>query len=438
MFQIRPLKLTKFTLALTLATSLSACQSGQSRPFPTASSAQSSPPPASLTTLSAPSGAEISRFQNSPLVTAINTFSVDFFQTLGTQSQDNLIASPLSAAMALSMTYNGASGSTAEAMAKTLHIQNLSLEELNQLYLILRKQLAQNNEVDLTLANGLWSKAGQTFSPLFLQHNTDFFGAEISELDFTTPEAHQTINNWVKKQTQDKITELVKADDFSPLTLLVLVNAIYFKGLWHFPFKPENTQPQKFQHSDGSETNVSTMHLSEKLPYLQGDDFQAVALPYGKQNQNLQMYLFRPDDSVSLNDWIQQLDGTELNGWFQEFKETEGSLALPRFKSEFEIELKQVLSDLGMGIAFDSDQADFSAMLPEGKDAYISKVRQKAFIEVNEEGSEAAAATSVQVDLRAMPMEPFNLQLDRPFMYLIREEVTGTILFMGSLENPEP
>jgi len=429
--------LLKSLVTSTLILSLFACQSEQTHSI--SESSESNPiQKEEIKPLQTPDSQELKKFQNSDLTHAMNRFSLSFFQKLSANQQKNIISSPLSAAIALSMTYNGASGSTAEAMARTLKIQGLPLEQINPLFLTLRKQLTQNKEVELKLANGLWGKEGLTFDPDFIKNNTNYFGAEVSELDFGKKGAHQIINQWVEDKTQNKINHLVKADDFSPLTILVLVNAIYFKGLWSQTFKTENTRPVLFTHSDQSQTETQTMHLSAKTPYLQGTDFEAVALSYGKQEKNLRMYLFRPNDSIALSDWVKKLEASNLENWLQNFQEQQVNLALPRFKTEFEIELKKLLSDMGMGIAFDSDQADFSAMLAQGSDAYLSKVRQKAFIEVNEEGSEAAAATSVQVNLRSMPMErPFNIQFNRPFFYLIHEEATNSILFMGSTERPE-
>ncbi len=372
---------------------------------------------------------------HSPFVRANTRFAFTFFNTLQEQTgQQNMFISPISLAYALAMTYNGAVGDTQQAMAQVLNIQDMDLDEVNQSFADLMQTLeTADPEVQLAIANSLWAREDVAFEEDFLQRNRQFYAAEVERLDFNDPSAVETINAWVKEQTNDKIPSIV--NDLDPLTIMVLINAIYFKGTWSEEFDPEKTSDRAFNLPDGSTKQVPMMEQDKKFPYYEGEGFQAISLPYGEER--LHMSIFLPEEKSSLAAFYQQLNAQNWATWMQKLRKREGVIGLPRFKLEDEHDLQQTLSDMGMGVAFACGQADFSRLYAE-EDVCITKVKQKTFIEVNEEGTEAAAATSVEVGLTsALPEEPFSMIVDRPFFFAIHDTQTGAILFMGSIVEPK-
>lgn len=390
-----------------------------------------SPSPSSPPTMNQIEGSDV----NARLVAANTRFGFKLFSQILEQNgeQTNLMVSPTSVAIALTMTYNGASGTTQQAMADALELEGMSLEEINQANAALELALENADpEVQLAIANSLWSREGVSFNPDFLQRNRDFYSAEVASLDFTNPNAIATINNWVSRNTQEKIPEIIR--EINPNAVLFLINATYFKGNWTTPFNAELTSDRPFTLLDGSQKQHPTMTQSGRYAYLENDQFQAISLPYG-ESKRLSMYVFLPRESSDLSAFQQSLTAENWETWMSQFGRQEGAISLPRFKLEYTTQLNDVLEALGMAVAFDADQADFSGMSDGALS--ISQVQHKTFIEVNEEGTEAAAVTSVEIQTLSAPVAPFQMSVDRPFFYAIRDNQTGAILFMGTMVEPE-
>lgn len=369
------------------------------------------------------------------LVDANNGFGFNLLQQLREKNpEENIFISPASVAMALAMTYNGADGETRRAMAEALLLQGMSLEEINKAFADL-KTILQNPDpkVELAVANSLWAREGQAFNEDFLQRNRDYFGAKTAELNFSLPGAADEINGWVKEQTRGKIEKIVDPP-IDPMTVLFLINAIYFKGDWSEPFDAKQTREIPFTLSDGTKKQHPLMFIDGDFRSLKTEQFEAVSLPYGNTGR-VSMYLFLPAADSSLTNFYSELNRQNWDSWMNAFSEQQAEIGLPRFKFEYEATLNDALKALGMEEAFDPGAADFSGMRPEPPNLYISDVKHKTFVEVNEEGTEAAAVTSVEVRLTSMP-EMFSLIIDRPFFFAIVDNQTGTILFMGSVSDP--
>jgi serine protease inhibitor len=390
-----------------------------------------SPSPSSPPTMNQIEGSDV----DARLIAANTRFGFKLFSQILEQNGEptNLMVSPTSVAIALAMTYNGASGTTQQAMAEALELEGMSLEEINQANAA--SELALENadsEVQLAIANSLWGREGVSFKSDFLQRNRDFYSAEVASLDFNNPGAIATINNWVSRNTQEKIPEIIQ--EIRPNAVLFLINATYFKGNWTTPFDAGLTSDRPFTLLDGSQKQHPTMSQSGRYAYLENDQFQAVSLPYG-EFRRLSMYVFLPRESSSLSTFQQNLTAENWETWMSQFGRREGAISLPRFKLEYETKLNDALEALGMAVAF-TDQANFSGM--SDTPLSISQVKHKTFIEVNEEGTEAAAVTSVEIQtLSASVVPPFQMTVDRPFFYAIRDNQTGTVLFMGTVVEPE-
>lgn len=371
------------------------------------------------------------------LVEANTTFAFNLFHALQNETPgDNIFISPASVSLALAMTYNGAAGDTAAAMAKTLQIQDMSLDDLNAAFGDLRTILQNPDpKVELSIANSLWARQGVEFYEEFLDRNLRYFGAEVTSLNFDLPDATDTINRWVEQQTNDKIKDLIEPP-IHPDTILFLINAIYFQADWTEPFDPEKTRDVAFHLSDGNVKEHPVMFREGEFNYLDGDGFQAVSIPYGETGR-LSMYIFLPVPEQTLENFYQQLTPDNWNHWLTSFKETEGSVGLPRFQYEYESSLKDVLKAMGMDVAFNEAAADFSGMRPTPPRLFIAEVKHKSFIDVNEEGTEAAAATSVEIRTESAPIDWFSMVMDRPFFFSIVDNKTDSILFMGSVNDPE-
>ena len=371
---------------------------------------------------------------DSKVVAANTKFGFKLYKEILKQdSNKNVFVSPTSVAIALSMTYNGASGETQQAMAKALELQGITLATVNQANNALKASLeTADPEVQLSIANSLWAKQGVTFKPDFMERNRQFYGAKVTELDFANAEATRTINNWVKENTRGKIDQVV--DQLKPDDVLFLINAIYFKGNWTKKFDQNQTAERPFYLSNGTQKQHPMMSQSGKYRYYENETFQAVSLPYGKGR--LSLYVFLPRENNSLDAFQQQLAVENWQQWMNQFRMRNGSIQLPRFKFDYDIQLNNALKVLGMESAF-SDGADFSNMTSAS--VAINEVKHKTFVEVNEEGTEAAAVTSVGVALTSaqMPEEPFQMVVNRPFFCAIRDNQTGTVLFMGSLREPK-
>jgi serine protease inhibitor len=372
------------------------------------------------------------------LITANTQFSFKLFsKILEKEHNKNIFVSPASVAIALTMTYNGAQGETQQAMAKTLELKDIDLKTLNQANAALITSLLKldNPQIKIALANSLWAKQEISFQSEFLKNNTDFYGAQITNLDFNNPKSKDTINEWGKQQTCGKISQII--DKIDPLSVLYLINALYFKAPWQEQFKKDATKEQTFYLGDNGTKKVPMMSQKEWFPYYETLDFQAISLPYS--GGRFSLYVFLPKKTSNLAKFSQQLTAENWDKWMNSFTRKEGTIKLPRVKLEYEISLNDTLKSLGMEIAF-SDKANFSSMAKNTPNLFIGEVKHKTFVAVNEEGTEAAAVTSVGIRTTAMPPrenQPFEMIVDRAFFTAIRDNQTGTILFMGSIVEPK-
>ncbi|HWP55922.1 MAG TPA: serpin family protein [Pyrinomonadaceae bacterium] len=368
------------------------------------------------------------------LIAATSRFSFKLYNQLLKQgTSKNRFVSPSSVLLALAMTYNGAEGETRQAMARALELEGLSPEEVNRGFADLKSMLGSADpKLQLNIANSLWARKGFALKPDFIQRTKEFYAAEVTSLDFSNPGAPGTINSWVKNNTGGRIDKIV--DKISDDTILFLINAIYFKGQWTVEFEKSKTREDDFKLADGSQKKLPMMSQSGKYNYYKGKDFQAVSLPYG--SGRMSMYVFLPDKSTSLDQFERNLTAANWETWMKSFRVAPGELMLPRFRIEYEVNLNDALKALGMSEAFDSTRANFSGIAQGG--IYISEVKHKTIAEVNEEGTVAAAVTSVGIQVASVqpPQENFIMKVDRPFFVAIRDNVTGTVVFMGSIADP--
>jgi len=371
------------------------------------------------------------------LIESDNEFGLKLFRQINqSQGDSNIFISPLSISMALGMTLNGADGTTLEAMEQTLELSGLTLEQINQSYRHLIDLLTElDPQVQFDIANSIWYKHPDFPTPEadFLQRCQQYFDALVTGLDFNLPEAAPTINAWVEESTNGKIDQIVD-DPIDPNICMFLINAIYFKGTWVYRFDEDLTRDTLFYRLDGTTVTCPMMSQKAVHPHLFIDDFSAVDLPYG--DGAFRMTIFLPQPSWDPDELIAQMNPENLNGWLGQFSSDSVNVFIPRFKMEYDRELKDDLTALGMGIAFDPNDADFTNMYRSdyGFNVFISKVKHKTFVEVNEEGTEAAAVTSVEMENGSVGIP--DLRADRPFVFMIRENQSGTILFIGKIVDP--
>ena len=340
---------------------------------------------------------------------------------------DNLFLSPLSASMALGMTMNGAAEETLNQMRDALGFGSLAEEEINASYKSLLELLVGlDPSVETAIGNSVWTRQGFPVHADFLDAVREAFAAEVAELDFADPSAPARINEWVSAATRGRIEDIVP-EVIPSAVVMYLINAIYFKGSWTLQFDPSVTVAAPFHLDDGSTRTVPLMSLDTDLPYQENDRFQAVDLPYG--GRAFSMTLLLPHHGVSVDDLAASLDAAEWGDIAAGFRDTNVLVSLPRFRMAYERMLNDDLHALGMVDAF-SPAADFSRLSPAG--VWISEVRQKSWVDVNEEGTEAAAATVVTV----VESAGLEFRADRPFLFFIRERLSGTILFAGKLASP--
>ena len=363
-----------------------------------------------------------------------NAFAFNLYGKLREQP-GNLFFSPDSISLALAMTYDGARGQTAEQMARTMHF-TLDREQLNEGFGTLLNELngeGKKRAYELHVANALWGQKGHRFLPPFLDTSHKYYGAGLRLVDFTgnAEASRQAINQWVEQETHNKIRDLLPQGSIDDLTRLVLTNAIYFKGTWQRQFKKALTHDGPFLVSTKERVQVPMMHQEETFRYLKDKDAQVLEMPY--QGNDLSMVVVLPRRPDGLNHLESTLNPEKLDNWLARARPMHLLVSLPRFKLTKELSLGDVLSSMGMPLAF-SAQADFSGMDGE-KDLHISAVLHKAFVDVNEEGTEAAAATGAIMTLAAMPVTE-RFQADHPFIFLIRDNHSGSVLFLGRVVNP--
>ncbi|OFW62251.1 MAG: hypothetical protein A2Z35_00565 [Actinobacteria bacterium RBG_19FT_COMBO_36_27] len=382
---------------------------------------------------------EIAASMDKNLTNANTKFGFNIFKKLVSEDKDkNVFISPLSILMALAMTYNGAVGETSLAMAEALEFEGFDLEELNQGFKDLMVSIKNaDSDIEMEIANSIWYRMGFDIRADFSERNKKYFNSEVNEIDFSAPDAVDTINGWIEEETRGKIDKML-TENPADSVVMYLINAIYFKGDWTYPFDENMTDDDDFYLPDGTAKKVPMMSLEENFAYYKGDDFSGIKLPYGQEK--MAMYIILPDEGVNVDTVIESLDAEKWSRIKDLFYGSQVSLVMPRYKVEYGIKLlNDVLTDLGMGIAFKEGLADFSGIVnrESGDSPWISKVLHKAVIEVNEKGSEAAAATVVEMVESAMPIEEIiNFVVNRPFFFVIADDRTGSILFMGKVVEP--
>ncbi len=370
-----------------------------------------------------------------PIAESINAFAVDLYGKLQTE-KGNLFFSPYSISTALAMTYAGARGNTAKEMEQVLHF-NMPPDKLHAAFGELIRDLTseeRKSNYQLNTANRLWGQKDYPWLAPFLQLTEKHYGAGLQEVNFISDKegSLKTINKWVEKETQDKIKYLLQPDNIDPLTRLILTNAIYFKGNWQCQFKKENTKDEDFYLLDGQAVPVTMMHQTSKYWYTVTDDIQILTMPY--TGRDLSMVVLLPKERSGIASLEANLTLEQLNGWTQPAHDRKVDVVMPKFKFAVRMELPKVLIALGMKDPF-SDNANFEGMNGQ-TDLLISDVIHKSFIDVNEKGTEAAATTAVVMTLKSAPTPPPTFRADHPFLFLIRDNKSGAILFMGRVMDP--
>jgi len=378
------------------------------------------------------------------LVQGNSEFALDLYGRIS-RGEGNRFISPFSISCALAMTYAGAQEETAVQIAKTLHF-NLPPAQLHPAFHQLITELHSRNApptgskeppaVELLTANALWCQAGERILPDFQQRIEINYQGGLYPVDFRkdTEAARRTINTWVEEQTRGKILDLLKPRHIDSHTVLVLTNAIYFKALWDMPFSPKMTAPSDFHASPTDQIRVDMMNLNARFRYFEDGGFQALELPY--KGRTLAMVVLLPRANDGLAQLESSLTAPKLENWLSKLSSRKVDASLPKFKLTEEYDLKDPLSELGMPVAFDSTKADFSGITGTREFA-ISAVVHKAFVEVEEKGTEAAAATGVVMARTAvLAAPPVVFRADHPFFFLIRDTRTGSILFLGRLVRP--
>jgi serine protease inhibitor len=376
-------------------------------------------------------------FADQALSASDNSFAFKLFRQLaGDQPDSNISISPYSVATVLQMVQNGAAGTTRAEMQQVLATSGLSSAAVNAANKEIAQSLGSGNaNVTLTIANAIWYRSDTAVNPAFFAETQQFYDAQVDALDFADPHAVDVINGWASDKTHGKIPRIADRMIDPVNTRLFLADAVYFKGKWSSPFAQKDTKERPFYLRGGGQKKIPMMTQRRTLAYRQGPGYQAVRLPYA--GENLAMYIFLPDTDSGPQRILELLGG---DAWERAIKPgfafEEGSIVLPKFKIEYGVELRQPLRALGMKAAFDASIADFSGIAPR---FFISAARHKTFVEVNEEGTEAAAVTGVGMSLTALkqPSKPFKMIVERPFLFIIEDRRSGTILFMGVVFDPQ-
>jgi serine protease inhibitor len=367
------------------------------------------------------------------LIESENSFAFDIFREVveNEDSPKNIIISPLSISCALSMTLNGADGTTREAMLEALRVNGITPEEINNSWKYLTETLISiDKRVIMNIANSVWTEDRISPKQSFIDILKDYYNAESENFSITDPTAPDKINKWIEESTNGLIKEMV--DKLEDNTVMLLINAIYFKGKWKLQFDKNNTDQEPFYKTEGTSEDVPMMKQKDNFYIYVSDKFMLAEFPYGQGNFAMDIIL--PASGYKVSDLMSSLTGDAFSDCIQQMGTRETEVYIPRFKYGFKKKLKGILTDMGMGIAF-SDMADFSNITEEYP-LLINDVTHQAFIETNEEGTEAAAATIVDIGLASMPQEPLVFRADHPFIYLIRETITNTVIFMGIVTDP--
>jgi len=369
------------------------------------------------------------------LVRGNNGFSLELYKKLDSKEK-NIFFSPISITTAFAMVYLGAKNETAKEISKTLNY-NMPADSTSMAFNELTKQMnqsAETSKITLEIANMLWGQKGSKLLKSYLTNCKKYFGASLRELDFlgNSSGSADIINKWVSDKTNNKIKNLVNPALLKGASL-VLTNAVYFYGNWDIKFKKDNTRKEKFYISEKNTFDTDMMHQTEKFNYGKFNNYAVLELPY--KNKSMSMFILLPDKINGLNEMEKNLSNDDLENSLNNLEKTKVNITLPKFKIEYSTGLSDILSKMGMTSAF-GPKADFSGMTGS-KGLFISSVIHKAFIDVNEEGTEAAAATAI-IMTKSMPMpeKTKDFKADHPFMFMIRDNSSGCILFMGNLLKP--
>lgn len=381
------------------------------------------------------------------LASGNNTFAFDLYQGLALEA-GNLFFSPYSISLALAMTYAGASGETENQMADTLRF-HLSQDMLHATFNVLDMELASRGEgargkdgegFRLNIANAVWGQQGYEFLETFLDVLAENYGAGLKPVDFAgaPEESRLIVNDWVAERTEDRIKDLIRPGVIDEFTRMVLTNAIYFNAAWSHPFAKHRTTPRSFHLLDGSSVEVPMMSTGAGFGYAKGDGYQSVDLPYA--SHELSMTIMLPDLG-RFGEFEDSLDAALASRIIEALGRRTVNLDMPRFEFDSQFQLAETLKAMGMPDAFDSSASDFSGM--DGKSClagdqaclYIGDIIHKAFVSVDEEGTEAAAATAVEMAAASASLPTISVTIDRPFIFLIRDRATNTILFVGRVEK---
>ncbi|MEZ5070793.1 MAG: serpin family protein [Bacteroidales bacterium] len=367
------------------------------------------------------------------IIEADRAFGFELFREIYAASEaENLMISPLSVSYALGMTYNGAAGTTLEAFENVLHFAGLTETEVNESYKDLMDQLLNlDSKVTFSLANSIWSRDGFPVEADFIQANRDYFDAEVRSMDFADPQTVEVINQWIEDTTNGLITDML--DQIPANAVMYLVNAIYFKAKWLYEFEKSDTYEGNFYLSGDGTSRADFMRVDGDFTFTQNEDCMAVELPYG--DSAFSMVVMLPSESTGLDALVGKLSPETWESWFAQSGYGPVEVHLPKFKYGWKDSLNAPLTQLGLGVAFSSLEADFTRINPIG-DLFLSRVIHQSFIEVNEEGTEAAAATIVEVVNECAGCGGTTFVADRPFLYVIKENSTGAIVFLGTVGRP--
>lgn len=367
------------------------------------------------------------------LIGSGNEFAFDLFRLIlgNADPSENIIISPLSISYALSMTLNGANGSTREAMLEALRVNCITPDEINEAYKKLTEALLSvDKRVLISIANSVWTEENFIVKKSFIDILTKYYDAESRGFDIDDPDAPDKINKWIEDKTNGLIRDMI--DELSDNAVMLLINAIYFKGKWKSEFDPDVTADRSFFKNGNIQVSVPMMNQTTDIKITKENSYTMAELPYGQGNYVIDIIL--PDNNDGLNSITSELDEIIFNNAARRFSVKEADIFLPKFKYGYKIELKDILTDLGMGIAF-TDQADFTN-IADNPPLLINKVTHQAFIETNEEGTEAAAATVVEIGFTSAGPARMVFNADHPFIYIIRETSTNSVIFMGRVSDP--
>lgn len=363
-----------------------------------------------------------------------NNFSFELLRsTIEHSNEENILLSPMSASMALGMVLNGANGNTQDEIRKVINMENLTREEINTYYkLMLEKLPVLDKKTNLKIANAIWLRNDFQTKTDFLKKNRTHFNAYIKAIDFNQQWAVDTINDWASRNTNGLIPKVIKS--IPPLTMLYIMNALYFKGDWVKQFDKNKTKEFDFEIEKGESTKVNMMLATDTFLYASDDHAQYLTMPYG--NGAFSMAILLPTQENNIHSLLENIDANRLDDIFRKMKKRKVHVGFPRFKVKQTFNLKNVLKDMGMNEIFNKSLADLTG-ISDMKPLFVSSVQQDAYVEVTEEGTEAAAVTTISVGTSFNPNESLYFVANRPFVFLIRENSTGAILFIGKMGNVE-